>query len=494
MNYRVLSAVEMKKCDLYASERAGCSSLRLMERAAGAAFDEIKKQGYDLSRVYVVCGGGNNGGDGFALAKMLSEEKGAFVSAVFVGDDERMTEECAFFRSEAEKSITVMRDTDLGGATLIIDALFGIGLSREISGRYADMINKMNGVECAKVALDIPSGINADTGEVIGAAFKADLTIAFAYLKRGNILDVGQCRCGESVVCDIGISADAIGDAPEVFTSLGSRPFPPPTRRADSNKGDYGKVLVIGGAAGMSGAVYFSALAAYRSGAGLVRIFTSRASQAALSILLPEAVTIAHDEDDDAEISKKLPAALSDATSVVLGPGLSQSENAKSILKTVISECRVPLILDADALNIIGGDLSLFKEAKCEIVITPHMGEMSRLTSKSISDLKRNRISEALEFSALHGVVCVLKDARTVVADAHAGRCYLNTSGCSAMSKGGSGDALTGVIAALIAAGMPVFEAASLGVYLHGEAGERAADIYGEYSVLARDIAGLVRP
>lgn len=493
MYRRVLCAKEMKKCDAYTIEKLGVPSEELMKRAAEAVRREIINAKSDLTRVFIVCGAGNNGGDGFALAEILSHESTANITVVFVGKGSEMTVGCTFFRAAAEKceNVRILRDTDFAGATLIVDALFGIGLSREIDGVNADIINKMNKTDCKKIAVDIPSGINADTGEVMGVAFRADLTVSFAAVKRGQILYPGAEYCGKLAVCDIGIGFDALEDEKEVFTSFSEAPYAPPRRDPASNKGTYGKVLIIGGATGMAGAVCFSALAAYRSGAGLVQIFASEENRTALATLIPEAILLTYKTGDTCKNIRALKEALAGATVVVAGPGLSRNNDARAILRTVLAECKVPLLLDADALNIIAEE-GLPIQSDIPVIVTPHMGEMARLVKKNIADLKKTQIFEAFDFAEKQNCICVLKDARTAVSDGR--RCYLNVSGCSAMSKGGSGDVLTGVIAALIAEGMEPFEASSLGVFLHGKAGETASREKGAYSVLARDIANAINP
>ena len=493
MFQRILSASEMKRCDSYTIEQIGIPSIELMKRAAAAVACETERRYSNMLHVFIVCGSGNNGGDGFALAEILSHGRAKKITVVFVGDEDGMTDGCAFFKAAAEKreNIDIVKDTDFADATLIVDAIFGIGLSRNIEGKYARIINKMNEARCKKVAVDIPSGINADTGEVMGVAFRANLTVTFAAAKRGQVYYPGVKYCGMIIVCDIGISLDAPDGEKEVFSSFLKAPYAPPKRDPASNKGTYGKVLIIGGAAGMAGAVYFSALAAYRTGAGLVRIFAAEENRTALATLIPEAVLTTYKSGETDETERSLKAALADATVVVTGPGLSKSEDARAILHTVLAECKVPLLLDADALNIIAEeDISLCRDIP--VIVTPHMGEMARLTKKSIDELKKKQIGEAFDFAEKQNCICVLKDARTAVSDS--ARCYLNTSGCSAMSKGGSGDVLTGVIAALVAEGMTPFEAAALGVFLHGKAGEAASAEKGAYSVLARDIANAINP
>ena len=493
MTEKLLLGSEMKSCDEYTINTLGVPSQVLMERAADAVVREIIKADFDIKQTVVVCGGGNNGGDGFAVARFLAEkarENGidANIVTLFVGSASSMSEECGRQREYAKKAgISEIYEFDTKGITLIIDAIFGIGLAREITGEYKDIIDMMNASHSAVVAVDIPSGVNSDTGAVMGAAVKADMTVTFAAYKRGLLLYPGAELCGRVIKADIGIATEAVGDEGDIFTSLGSAPFPLPSRSPSSNKGTYGKVLIVGGAKNMAGAAYLSGKAAYRTGAGLVRIFTNEANRIILQSLLPEAVLLTY--ENEGEIEEILLPAISDSSVIVIGPGLSQCDVAKHQLETVIKNAECPLIIDADALNILSSEdeKTLWSEIKAPVVITPHMGEMSRLTGEKISDLKNDAIESARTFAAEKGVICCMKDARTVVSDGKTA--YLNITGNSGMSKGGSGDVLTGVIAALIAQGMTPYKSACTGVYLHGTAGDLAAASLSEYSLLARDIA-----
>lgn len=286
--------------------------------------------------------------------------------------------------------------------------------------------------------------------------------------------------------CDIGAS----GDIPVTIIAASSLPYSLPERKKDSNKGTYGRVLIVGGSVGMAGAAYLSGMAAYRCGAGLVNIFTPDENRVILQTLLPEAILTTYSLDDESKIYIRLKEAIASATVVVIGPGLSTSNIAKSILKAVLDYTDVPLIIDADALNIISEDASMWSLIHTHAVITPHMGEMSRLTKTSVAELKENAPDTALCFSKDKGVVCVMKDSRTCVA--YENKLYINLTGNSGLSKGGSGDTLTGIIAGLCASGMGLFEACCSGVYLHGLAADIAKADFTEYSMLARDVCNYI--
>ena len=486
----ILTSEQMKRCDLYTMEEKGIPSRTLMERAAEAVVCEILNEPLDISRVSVLCGGGNNGGDGFAIARFLAQrarERGIDSSIVtfFAGVNGRESEECAYQRKKALSSgIPEVSNPDIENSTLIVDAIFGIGLKGSIEGDIAALIERINASSAKVVSVDIPSGTNADNGTVMGISVEADMTVTIARKKIGQLLYPGAEKCGKLIKVDIGIETEALYGENTVFSSE-KIPFPMPRRSPSSNKGDFGKVLIVAGAENMAGAAYLSALAAYRSGAGLVRIFTTEKNRIILQTLIPEAVLITYSTEED--IKALLPEAARSSDSLVIGPGLSKSSIASLILETVLKSAVCPLIIDADALNLISENEELWKYIGKNTVITPHMGEMSRLTGKSISSLKSNAIESALSLAREKGVICCMKDAASVISDGN--RVYICKSGCSALSKGGSGDVLTGILASLAAQKTDLFEASCMGAFLHGKAGTIASEKLTEYSLLARDIA-----
>ena len=486
----ILTSDEMKQCDLFTIDKKGIPSRTLMERAAEAVVAEIMKADLDISRVIFLCGGGNNGGDGFAAARFLSQrarENGidSTIEIFFAGENGKESTECAYQRKKALNSdIAEVLEPNIEGATLIVDAIFGIGLTRNIEGSLSTLIERVNNSKAKVVSVDIPSGINADTGAVMGIAIDADMTVTIARKKTGLLLFPGAEKCGRLIKVDIGIDTEALGGKNSIFSSE-RIPFTMPKRSPASNKGDFGKILIVGGAENMAGAAYLSSLAAYRSGAGLVRIFTTEENRTILQTLIPEAVLITYCSDDD--IPNLLIPYINDSDAIVIGPGLSKSSDARSMLETVLKNASCPLIIDADALNILSEKPTLWTLVGKNTVITPHMGEMSRLTGKSISYLKENAVKNAVEFAKEKGVICCMRDASTVISDGE--RVYISRSGCSALSKGGAGDVLTGIIASLSVSKKDIFKASCMGTYLHGRAGTLAAEKLGEYSLLARDIA-----
>lgn len=482
----VLSSSEMKRCDSYTIETIGVPAMVLMERAALSAVEELCDGSFDLKQVAVVCGSGNNGGDGFAVARLLYL-KDIKVSILFVGDQNKVTPETQQQMKIVQNyGIKMYTEIDFSGYTTIVDALFGIGLVRNVEGVYAQTIKSMSESEADILSLDMPSGISADTGKVMGIATLAKKTVTFGYKKLGLVLYPGATYAGIIKVKDIGITDRGFDKEYSKVCSYTHKDLKKiPKRNPYSNKGTFGKVLVIGGSVNMSGAAYFAAKAAYRMGTGLVRIYTPQENRQILQTMLPEAILTTYNEDNlEIEILKE---AISWASVIVMGPGSGKGACVPLILKTLFTQAKVPLIIDADGINGIAENPQLLKNHQNDIVLTPHLGEMARLIGKSISGISQNLIQEAETYAKEHRLVCVLKDTRTVVADGQ-DTIYINQSGNSGMATGGSGDVLTGMIAGLLALRMTLLESARLGVYMHGLAGDYAAHKVGAYSLMAEDI------
>lgn len=480
----ILTSEEMKKYDYNTIQRIGIPSMVLMEKAAMAVVEELS--GFNLSKVLVACGSGNNGGDGIAIARILHLQ-GYKATILFLGSLESSTKETRQQLEIAKKlNIPIINQADLSGYSLILDAIFGVGLSREIEGSYAEVIKDINSSGKPVLAVDIPSGISADTGKVLGLAVKADKTVAIAFKKRGHLLFPGAAYAGELVVKDIGINeASFFGEEPSAHSYREEDLTLRPERQTYSNKGTYGKVLVIGGSLTMNGAIYLSAKSAYRMGAGLVYIYTLENNREIMQTLLPEAVLESYDMDQSDHTG--LMDLIDKVDVAVIGPGMSVSKHTKNLLEIVIKYAKIPLILDADALNIISETPGLLKNHIQPLIVTPHLGEMARIRGKEVSEIRDNLIGEAEDYARQEGLICVLKDARTIVAGGQ-GPTYINQSGCNAMATGGSGDVLTGVIAGLVAQGADLERSAKLAVYIHGLAGQEAAKRLGNYAVMASDI------
>ncbi len=482
---RLLSAEQMKKADTHAIEELGIPSAVLMERAALAVQKSMEEAGFDLSEVLVVCGSGNNGGDGFALARLL-DEQGVKVTLAFVGNDSSMTGESALQRRICENiGLTPSEDYAASKPTTIVDAIFGIGLNRPVSGRYAEVIEWINAQDAKVVSVDIPSGISADSGQLLGCAVKADLTVTMAAKKIGQMLYPGSAFCGELVCCPIGVPVD---EASGVTLCTRADLAMLPDRIRNSNKGSYGKVLLIAGSEGMSGAALLSARAALRTGCGMVRVFTPACNRVIVQSALPEALVSCYDsENPDPALLKS---ALDWSTVVGIGPGLGQSKAAAALLEAVLSQNRKPLVIDADALNLLSSHPALLEKLPPKSILTPHVGEMARLCRVQNEEVSGHLLLTARTCAARLDSIVVLKDARTAVSDGQ--RLHLNSSGNSGMATAGSGDVLTGVICALLAEGMEPYRAAVLGVYLHGLAGDLARERRGSYGMIASEIADCV--
>lgn len=487
MRYLVNSR-EMNQYDHNTSEYYGVSSMVLMERAALAVLECIQKQTDPQDgKALVVCGTGNNGGDGFAIARLL-KLAGYPVEALFLSDSKKMTPETKRQYETAKKyQVPILTEWKEGHYSVIVDALFGIGLSREITGELKELLEQLNRMDGLKVAVDIPSGISADKGEVLGTAFGADITVTFGFAKTGMYLYPGAGYCGTIVTADIGIDSNSFFDKKPSAAALGEDDLAEllPKRRPYSNKGSYGKVLAVAGGGNMAGAAYFCGKAAYLTGCGLVKVYTPEENRTVLQTKLPEAVVSVYPSQKPDIF--ELIAAMKWADVIVAGPGLGTGDGAKRILGEILKNTSVPMVLDADALNIIASDITVLRKPHTELVVTPHLGEMARLTAAAVGDISQNLVKCATDFARTYNVICVLKDARSVIATPN-GMTYINASGNDGMATGGSGDVLSGIIAGLIAQGMPAATAAPAGCYLHGLAGDAAAVQKGRCSMTAEDI------
>ena len=482
-----VNAAQMKAADQYTIQKLGIPSLELMEHAAQACVQVLEDEKIDLSHVCVVCGSGNNGGDGFAIARILQNNRYS-VETFCVGNPEHYTEETQeqmHRLQECGGKITYgMPQED--SYSVIIDAVFGVGLSRKVEGRYRQVIEQMNRMRGTKFAVDIPSGLSATTGCILGCAFKADYTVTFQLKKIGLELSQGRTMAGRVIVPDIGISTDSICEDQEIVRTAGKDIYRKmlPDRPEDSNKGTYGRLLVIAGSKGMAGAAYLNAHAAYMTGAGLVRIYTSSDNREILQTLLPEAIITTYEEYNKEELLSLL----TWADSVCIGSGLGMSRLSEKILKTVIEYVKVPCLIDADGLNLLAENKNYLNQmAERRFVITPHMKEMSRLTGTPVEELKADRIQILKDFISRYRITCVLKDSRTLIASEEKG-IRMNLTGNSAMAKAGSGDVLAGVISGWMVQGKEAEDAAELGTYIHGLSGDLAKFEKGVYSVMARDL------
>ena len=485
----IVSGEEMSRIDEYTIKNVGLPQMVLMERAALEIFDFIKSKYSKNARILVVAESGNNGGDGIAVARMLKCD-GYDVEVYWVNGLDKVSEAFEQQRHIAKKIGVKFVDEIVNyGYDVVVDGIFGVGLNKTVTGKQAEAINMINDIDAYTISIDIPSGIDSYTGFVLGCAVRADATITFGHRKIGMLMGIGYEYSGHVVVADIGFPKQAVDFVePRLFT-YDEEDIDKllPYRKSDSHKGSYGKISVIGGSKNVAGAPMFAAESAYRMGCGLVKICTVEENREIIQTKLPEAMLTTYDSKDIESIREALKTTLSWSDVIILGPGLGTSEAAAYIVERVIRKFDKTIILDADGLNVLSQNMEWLNDTNAKIVITPHLMEMSRLTNKKVADIKENKYDIAREFAGSHNIVVVLKDSRTIVSDGGK-QAYINITGNNGMATGGSGDVLSGIIAGLCGQNMEPFEAAKLGVYMHGLAGQEAAISKGRYSMIASDI------
>lgn len=503
----IVKREEMQAIDAYSIEEIGIPSMVLMERAAMAVTrviaDWIEVQSLSRpAKILIVTEGGNNGGDGLAAARMLSQ-MGCQTGVYQIGGVKRISQQYQLqkkileqlgipvFCGISEDAVQEWRQT---GYDVIVDAVFGVGLTRELQSPHREIIEVMNQLEGFKCAVDIPSGIDSTGGNVLGTAFRADVTVTFGCEKTGQIFGEGPAYCGDVITADIGFPAKALEQVlPECYCYEREDLMKLPIRRTDGNKGTFGKVSVVAGSESVCGAAVLSARGAYRTGCGLVEIITHVNNREGIQKLLPEALLHVYSTQEEAVGLVRQGAQWADV--MVIGPGIGTGETGRAMtLEAMGLNC--PLIVDADAITLLAQQDNWREQrnsalgnptGELQMILTPHMKEMERISRVPMKELKEKPWEGAAELSESGGI-CVLKDARTVVTEPGNPGCYINMSGNDGMATGGSGDVLTGVIAALAAQGLSLGEAARLGVYLHGLGGDRAAETKGCYGMLAGDI------
>lgn len=489
---RALTASEMRAVDAAAAEH-GKPGLALMEAAGEALARVALREASANARFFVLCGPGNNGGDGFVVARLLREAKRE-VFAELLGDATKLKGDAA--ANFARAGVQFARITETPTADdVIIDALLGTGISRPVEGDFAEAIERIAQWRAAGarvIAADVPSGLDSDTGEVKTSCVSADVTLSFGFLKVGQIVEPGVSRSGQTELVDIGIptGAEAVLREPSVFlleeADARSRL---PKRRADSHKGTYGHVLVIAGSPGKSGAAALTAMGALRGGAGLVTVATRPSALGAVLHHAPEMMGVALPEGGALGL-RDLNALLDAAEgkdAIVIGPGIARDEETWSLLGDFFEELTCPCVVDADALNAIAGHADVLGRAGAPLVLTPHPGEMARLIELTTAELQRNRVAHARAFVRERHVVLVLKGARTLVARDD-GTIFVNPTGNAGMATGGSGDVLAGLTGALLAQGLSAPDAAIVGAWVHGQAGDLMREKRGEMGLIASDL------
>jgi len=502
---KLLKAEQMKEIDRRATDDYMIPSLVLMENAGLRVLETIRGLIGELSKVKIVilAGKGNNGGDGLVVARHLINA-GARVDAFLMGEPQNLSSDCYVNYNILEKMNAIPFPlgndedfkclmTSLLSADLIVDAIYGTGFRGSIDHFEARVIQMINLSKAPVVAVDIPSGVEADTGKVNETAVKADHTVTFALPKLGQVLEPGRDYVGALTVADISIPKSLLEDEKlklNLINELMIKKVIQP-RKAESHKGTYGHALVIGGSAGMTGAVILTSCAALRSGAGLVTAALPESLVPILEASVIEVMSRSLAETSEANISIEAIPALENLLGTVsvcaIGPGMSRYREANAILRFVLENSGVPVLIDADGLNALEGDAAILKDRQVPIVITPHPGEMSRLTGLKIEEIQHNRLEIARQYATDWGVTVVLKGNKTIIASP-SGEVFININGNPGMATAGSGDVLGGIITGLIAQGLRAQSAAVAGVYIHGSSGDRAAEITGQRGLTAGDL------
>jgi hydroxyethylthiazole kinase-like uncharacterized protein yjeF len=509
----VLTATQMREADRRTIEEIGLPGAVLMENAGAAVARTARERFPEARRILILCGKGNNGGDGFVAARYL---RGRHPEVLLIGTREQMQGDARLHLGVLERSgtavIEVPDDTSwrakrerLWEADLVIDALLGTGLQRAPSGLIGTVIDDLAAVGRSRrlqvLAVDLPSGLSSDTGEVPGSAVSAEVTVTFAAPKCGLVLPPACDHAGEIIVADIGIPGGILDasarlwllDRMDAALAFG-------VRAPQAHKGDFGHLLIVAGSVGKTGAAILAASAALRCGAGLVTVATPASALPIVAAGCAEVMTEPLTERAPGVVSEEaVERALilaQDRDAVVLGPGLGQAAETRAFVRAFVRRCAPPLIVDADGLNAVApasgkpGVLDILRR-NAPTIITPHPGEMARLIGSTAPDVQHRRLETARTLSVETGVVCVLKGHHTVVSDSD-GKAAINPTGNAEMTTAGTGDVLAGIVGALLARRLPAWTAATAAVYLHGQAGDRAAEERGEESLMAGDLVSVL--
>jgi NAD(P)H-hydrate epimerase len=502
---KVVDGIQMKKLDQRAMEEYKIPGIILMEQAGMAVTEEVLKelQQHENKKVTIICGIGNNGGDGFVTARCLFQ-RGIAVKVRIIGDIAKVT-------GDTKTNYDILRKLKLdikmllsfqdiqnladevARGSIIVDAIFGTGLNRDMDGLWKELIHVINESNKYVVSIDIPSGISAGTGNILGNAVRANKTVVMQVPKVGNIHFPGAEYSKEMVIKDIGIPEEII-EVDSLNMNLITEEMIKkilPRRRNDTHKGNYGKAYIVAGSTGMTGAAMLTCEAVLRSGAGLLKVAIPQSLNSIMETRLIEAITVPLPELKKGVVGisdiEKIIKTMKESNVIAIGPGSGQTRELEEVLRNICEEATIPIVLDADALNSLAHRLDILNLLKTTAVLTPHIGEMARLTNMSIEDIQRDKIQVAMEFAKKWKVILILKGARTVVASPE-GKLFINITGNPGMATAGSGDVLTGIITGFLAQGIQPLEAALAAVYIHGTAGDRAANRIGEYGLMAGDI------
>ena len=504
---RVLNAAQMREADRRTIEDIGVPSLVLMENAGRQVVAAMEAAFEDLTtrHVAVLCGRGSNGGDGFVVARTLAQ-RGVQCSVFVLG-------QIADVHGDARVNLGILGRLDvtvvevidaqawelhyseISRSDLIVDALFGTGLKTALSGLYETVVADVNGLPIPVVAIDLPSGLSADTHQIIGQAIAATLTVTMAAPKLPLVLPPAEAHVGDLVIADIAIPSHVIDELDGPWLALLTREHLRElvqTRAPDSHKGDYGHVLIVAGSVGKTGAAHLAALGALKSGAGLVTVATPRSALPIVAAMAPEYMTEPLEETAGGAVDFGALEHVLEMKADVLavGPGLGNAPGTVAFVHALVERAGGPLVLDADALNAFADDPDrLVGRDGVDIVITPHPGEMARLLGVSVDEVQADRVESARSFAETHRVHVVLKGHRTVIATPE-GRTFVNLTGNPGMATGGTGDVLTGMVAAWFGQLLDAEAAAKVAVYLHGLAGDLAEADEGEIAMTATDLVG----
>jgi NAD(P)H-hydrate epimerase len=508
-NMILVTASEMQEMDRRTIEEFGIPGMVLMENAGRGATAFLLEKFPDIvnEKVGVIAGRGNNGGDGFVIARYL-KQKGCEVQVYLLADSGRV-------RGDALANLKLLKPlgvplveipdeasfsrikSEMDGIDLWVDAIFGTGLKSDVKGYFKTVINYINGLKKPVFAVDMPSGLNSDTGQTRGACVSAGATATFAFAKTGHMVLPGAAYTGDLEIVDIGIPPHIVTAVnpgqflitePLIASYLSPRPM-------DAHKGSTGHLLVIAGSTGKTGAASMTSMSALRAGAGLVTLGVAESLNSILEVQVLEAMTVPLPEcrrgvlgDSALDAIRK---ELHGKRSLAIGPGLGQDVETKKLVRAIIQDSEIPVVVDADGLNCMAGAVNILKKARSQIVLTPHPGEMARLLKTSAGDVQQDRITCAREFAVDNNVHVVLKGARTVISHPD-GRVFINPTGNAGMAAGGMGDVLTGLIAGLIAQGLPPEAACHTGVYLHGTAADSLVEEKGPYGYLASEVMNAI--
>ena len=494
---KVSTVAQMRNLDRSAIEEFGISDELLMENAGQAVYFAIVKEfGIKNKNFVIFCGGGNNGGDGLVVARKIHSNGGE--AKVFLLDDAAKFKGAAKrnFAIASKMPIEISRASSIESikpavlhSDAVVDAIFGTGLTREVSGIYKDTIQLISESKKPVFSVDIPSGINGDTGEVMGIAVKADYTTTFGLPKIGNMLYPGYEHCGKLYVSHISFPP-SLYNADSIKVEV-NNPVELPQRNRNAHKGDFGEVLFIAGASSYLGAPYFSALSFLKAGGGYSRLATPKSISSFLANKGSEIVFVPQKETPSGSIAlenKDELLKLSEKVDmVVIGPGVSLNEETQELVRELASEIQKPLLIDGDGITAIARDTEIIKKRKAKTILTPHQGEMSRITKMEIGEINKNRI-EVLQRTAKElNATIVLKGAHSLIGYSDE-TVHINLSGNPGMATAGSGDVLTGTITAMRGLGLSLREAVRMGVFLHGFSGDLAARDKGEDGITAQDI------